>query len=46
MMEAEDPRVRMGYIQEMCQTKLKIAQARQDEMNENDTLMHQDVRYW
>ncbi len=34
--EAEDSRVRMGYLLEIFLTKRKIGQALQDEMNEND----------
>jgi hypothetical protein len=46
MVEAEDPRVKMGYLREMCHTKLKTAQELQDEMIANDIQMNQDVRYW
>ncbi len=44
--EAEDSRVSMGYLQEICSTKRKIGQALQDETNENDARMHQDIRFW
>jgi hypothetical protein len=44
--EAEDPRVRLGHLKEICRTKRKIGQALQDKMNENDAWMHQDIQFW
>jgi hypothetical protein len=44
--DAEDPKVRMGYLKEMCRTMQQIGKDLQDGMNKHDVRMHQDVRFW
>jgi hypothetical protein len=49
MMEAEDPKMRRGYLEEMCRTRLRIHEIQRDILYEDDGIdarMHQDVKYW